>query len=270
MNALSARRRDIWAAAGATIVGAAAMVSTTAPAMASPATTTCSVSDYDAGRCLPYLQAEGASPLTSAVRAAIEAGHSLAVDRYERNLPANTTESVRDQIAAGRRSAGDRNGRGLIQPFGGNDGATTKQVWTVSQSYPVGTCTSDDGCQQSDTLNVSFDLNLYYNNVATMYGDMRTSGRSSFGIKSFTCQVKKDDSWWPDPVRGSFSGCVSAPQATFLDIHESSVSHDHFNEQNWCDIKFEFYDARTGLSGGNVEYKSPNWTKDSSGYQYFS
>ena len=263
------------AAAGAvTLTSLAAPLISISPAGAAPAATVCTKAAYNAGDCLPYVQTTSASPLASAVRAAVLSGHGDVVDKYARKLPPTTPQSTRDEIAKARKTAPtatpNEQQRGTVQPFGGNDGTVGGMgfSWSINESYPNGTCTQN-GCNQSDTLDVEFDLNILEPSVATLYGRMATRAGSTFGIKSFTCQVKHDRDFLPDPVRGSFSTCQGAPKTSTLSIPASNSSNTYTNEKQWLDIKFEFYDALSGISGGNVEYKSPNWFKDSNGRQQF-
>lgn len=70
---------------------------------------------------------------------------------------------------------------------------------------------------------------------------------STFGIKSFTCQVKHDRDFLPDPVRGSSSTCQGAPKTSTLSIPASSISNTYTNEKQWRDIN----SSSTTLSVGS-------------------
>lgn len=91
------------------------------------------------------------------------------------------------------------------------------------------------------------------NEVHDGLGDLggRDAG-STFGIKCFTCQVEHDRDFLPDPVRCSFSTCQRAPKTSTLSIPASSISNTYTSEKQWRGIKFEFYDALSGISGGTV------------------
>lgn len=238
----------------------------------------CSAAEFDAGTCLMGIQTPGKSPLTAAVQAAVRSGRSDVVDKFA--AQATTSEAMKSEIAAARVDVSpvlevidqhvptDSPNPG-ITPFGGSDGSTTTYTWTMQEERPIVRCESA-GCYQVDIIDISFNLDLYTNNTAIMYGEFKSrDGIGQFGVKNITCQVKADLPYRPDPIRGSFSSCIGAPRTTWYTIHESSVSHSYYDEENWVNIKFESYDANVGISFGTVEYKSPNWTKTSTGDQHF-
>lgn len=272
------RKFNVMALAGLLAL-ALAPAALTASATAEPAQDPgCSVADFDAGTCLMGIQTPGVSPLTAAVQAAIRSGRGDVVDKFA--AQPGTPESVRTEIATARVNVSpvleviDQHSTpppdpGIVVPFGGNDGVTDTYTWDMNQSRPIVRCESA-GCYQIDIIDISFHLDLYTNNVAILTGEFTARDLvGTFGVKNFTCEVKKDRALRRDPPRGSFSGCKGVPRTSHFSVLESTVSHNYYNEDDWLNIKFESYDANIGLSMGTVEYKSPNWRKTGTGDQHF-
>ena len=274
-----ARRVLSFATATAVIAGFAVGWPTTGAAdpTDTQAAVGCSAEDFNAGVCLIGMPRPGQSGLAAAVEAAVRSGRTDVVDKYasQPSVPESTRVEIRTAQNAAERAPADApeaRSDGVIVPFGGTDGAITDQkAWEINDVLPIERCGSSGGCQVVDVVDINFSLNLYFTNVATMYGQFRSREQvGTFGVKNFSCEVKKDNR--PirrDPVRGRFSTCVGSPTTKTLPIGESSVSHSYFDELNWLNIKFESYDGQTGVSFGNFEYRSPNWTKYSNGSQDF-
>jgi len=197
-------------------------------------------------------------------------------------LPANTPESKRNEITAARASAqtraaappssDDRSG-GTIVPFGGNSGTVDSAwEWSIDDHRPIVNCPGDGGeCVQIDWNDIHFEYNIFFNSEVTLSGTMQARDSiGTFGVKNFTCQLKADKNLAIDPVRATFTNCVGAPKTKSLLIYDQTRSHTYTNELNWMNIKFESYDATYGISFGTVEYKSPNFKKESSGAQTFN
>lgn len=255
-------------------------------ASATPEAKECTARAYSAGSCLVGLQLPGVSPLTSAVQAAIRSGRGDVVDKFSRRLPSNDAGNAqRREIEAARKSVSNtvyvspESGEGsinrapkpgTISPRGGNDGTANGYVWTLHKEYPIVRIVSGGGTVTLDTIDIDFRLDLYTLNTAQLSQEFEArNGIGTFGVKDFTCQVKMDRPILPDPVRGSFSGCIGSPKTTHLGPIDSQVSHNYYNEPNWVHIRFESYDGEKGVSFGTFEYKSQNWTKNGSGDQYF-
>lgn len=64
--------------------------------------------------------------------------------------------------------------------------------------------------------------------------------------------------------------CVGTTRTMNYQIFPTRITNNVAEqEQDWLLIQFESYDSRIGLSFGEFEYKSQNWTKLADGTQYF-
>lgn len=244
---------------------------------APPREESCSVEAFNDGECLVGVPTAGVSGLTAGVQAAVRSGRDDVVDKFA--AQPFITDEMRTEIANARVNVpsvvyvdDDRPPEpGTIVPFGGSDGQVkTAYTWELGHSQPVETCDSS-GCYVKDWTDITFNLRLEGQGRSILAGRFESrAGVGTFGVKDFSCRVRKDVTRGTDPVRGSFSGCVGTTRTTGYSVLESSVTNaTAAQEPNWLHIVFESYDSRFGLSFGTFEYKSRNWTKDANGLQYF-
>lgn len=238
---------------------------------------TCQVEAFNNGECLVGMPSPGVSGLTAGVQAAVRSGRDDVVDKFA--AQPFVTDEMSAEIAAARVNVPDVVYRlderppepGTIVPFGGNDGQRKDQWnWEINHHQPIETC-DDDGCYVKDWADITFKLNIFEKRVAVLEGEFNSRNQlGTFGVKDMNCQVKKDLGGRRDPVRGTFTGCVGTTRTMNYQIFPTRITNNVAEqEQDWLLIQFESYDSRIGLSFGEFEYKSQNWTKLADGTQYF-
>lgn len=239
---------------------------------------TCQVEAFNNGECLVGMTSPGVSALTAGVQAAVRSGRDDVVDKFA--AQPFVTDEMRAEIATARVNVpnvvyqlDERPPEpGTIVPFGGNDGQRKDPWnWEIGHSQAIETC-DDDGCRVKDWADITFKLNIFEKRTARLEAEFNSRNQlGTFGVKDMNCQVKKDlGNWRRDPVRGTFSGCVGTTKTKHYEIYPTSVYNNVAEkEQNWLLIQFESYDSTFGLSFGEFEYKSQNWTKEADGTQYF-
>lgn len=251
-----------------------------AAASAQPATSddeSCSAEAFNDGECLVGMPSAGVSALTAGVQAAVRSGRVDVVDKFA--AQPFVTDAMRAEITTARANVPEvvyiSDARppepGVIVPFGGNDGQRTGPwTWEIRHSQPIETCDSQ-GCRVKDWADITFNLDIRQVARSVLSGEFNSRNQvGSFGVKSMTCQVKKDLGGRLDPVRGNFGNCTGTTSTMNYQLFESTVINTVAEkEQNWLFIRFESYDSNVGVSFGTFEYKSQNWTKDADGRQYF-
>ncbi|MDJ0363364.1 hypothetical protein [Rhodococcus sp. H29-C3] len=251
-----------------------------AAAAAQPAASggeSCPVESFNNGECLVGMTTPGVSALTAGVQAAVRSGRDDVVDKFA--TQPFVTDEMRVEIAAARTNvpevvyvSDERPPEpGTVVPFGGSDGQVTGPYnWQIQHSQPIETC-DDQGCRVKDWADITFQLGIFQVKKSVLSGEFNSRNQiGRFGVKDMTCQVKKDVTRGIDPVRGSFPTCTGTANTMNYQIFESTVINTIAEkEQNWLYIKFESYDSSVGVSFGEFEYKSRNWTKDAGGGQYF-